>query len=80
MALACPICFGASDAPMAVGMNWGVLTLLVVTVAVLGSFATFFVRLARRAEAAGPAEAAPRARVRAEAGFSRPDAAAGGTS
>jgi len=91
--LACPICFGASDAPMALGMNWGVLTLLAVILVVLGSFATFFVRLARRAEAVGPAEAgpyaripvgpaeaAPRARVRVEAGFSRPDTAAGATS
>ena len=56
--LACPICFGASDAPMAIGMNWGVLTLLGVTAVVLGSFATFFVRLVRRAEALGPADTA----------------------
>ena len=52
MALACPICFGASDAPMALGMNWGVVTLLGVTLLVLGSFATWFVRLVRRTERA----------------------------
>ena len=51
-ALACPICFGASDAPMAIGMNWGVLTLLGVTLAVLGSFAVLFVRVVRRSERA----------------------------
>ena len=49
LALACPACFGASDAPMAEAMNWGVLTLLAITVLVLGAFAGFFVRLARRA-------------------------------
>jgi len=48
MALACPVCFGASDAPMAVGMNWGVLTLLGITVLVLGGCAAFFVNLVRR--------------------------------
>jgi hypothetical protein len=50
--LFCPICFGASDAPMALGMNWGVLTLLAVTLGVLASFAVFFVRLVRRSEQA----------------------------
>lgn len=50
IALACPVCFGASDAPMAHGMNWGVLTLLGVTVGVLGCFAVLFLRLLRRSE------------------------------
>ncbi len=78
MALACPICFGASDAPMALGMNWGVLTLLGVTIVVLGSFATFFVRLVRREGRVGPAEAGPHTPAKGvEAGFSRPDTAAG---
>jgi hypothetical protein len=28
-ALACATCYGASDSPLAQGMNWGILTLLV---------------------------------------------------
>jgi len=51
-ALACPICFGASDAPLAIGMNWGVLTLLGITVGVLASFAALCVRLVRKSERA----------------------------
>jgi hypothetical protein len=49
-ALACPICFGASDAPLAIGMNWGVLTLLGITLGVLASFAVLFVRVVRKSE------------------------------
>jgi len=48
-ALACPVCFGQSDSPMAQGVNMGVYFLLGVVVAVLAGFAAFFVYLARRA-------------------------------
>jgi len=43
---------------MAQGMNWGIMSLLVVIAAVLGGVATFFVYLARRAAitAVGPAK------------------------
>jgi hypothetical protein len=54
---ACAACYGQSDSPMAQGMNWGILSLLVVVVCVLGTIATFFVCLARRA-ASPPAEGA----------------------
>ena len=37
---------------MALGMNWGVLTLLGVTLGVLASFAVLFVRVVRRSERA----------------------------
>ncbi len=47
-ALACAACYGQSDAPMAQGMNWGILSLLGIIVAVLGGVASFFVYLARR--------------------------------
>jgi hypothetical protein len=47
-ALACPVCFGQSDSPMANAMNLGILALLGVIVAVLGGFATFMVHLGRR--------------------------------
>jgi hypothetical protein len=49
VALACPVCFGRSDSPLAIATNLGVMAMLVVVVAVLGSFAAFFVYLARRA-------------------------------
>jgi len=49
VALACPVCFGQSDAPMAVAMNLGIFAMLGVVVAVLSSFAAFFVHLRRRA-------------------------------
>jgi hypothetical protein len=51
-ALACPVCFGQSDAPMAQAMNMGIMLMLVVVVAVLGAFASFIVSLARRARLA----------------------------
>jgi uncharacterized integral membrane protein len=47
--LACPVCFGQSDSPMAQGVNMGVFFLLGVVVAVLAGFAAFFIYLARRA-------------------------------
>jgi hypothetical protein len=51
-ALACPVCFGQSDAPMAQAMNKGIMLMLVVIVAVLGGFASFIVTLVRRARLA----------------------------
>jgi maltodextrin utilization protein YvdJ len=47
--LACPVCFGQSDSPMAWAMNTGILFMLVIVVAVLAGFASFFVHLVRRA-------------------------------
>jgi hypothetical protein len=47
-ALACPVCFGASDAPLAKATNLGILVMLGVVVAVLAAFATFIVTLYRR--------------------------------
>ncbi len=48
-ALACPVCFGQSDSPMAQGVNMGIFFLLGVVGVVLAGFAAFFVYLARRA-------------------------------
>jgi hypothetical protein len=47
-ALACPVCFGASDSPLTRGMQAGILALLGVTVAILGAFAAFFFIYLRR--------------------------------
>ena len=49
---ACAACYGASDSPMAKGMNWGILSLLGVVVMVLGSLASFFVFIGKKAAAA----------------------------
>jgi len=48
-ALACPVCFGQSDSPLANAMNVGILVMLGVIVAVLAGFASFIVHLNRRA-------------------------------
>ena len=50
-ALACPVCFGQSNSPMAQGANMGIYFLLAIVVGVLAAFATFFIYLARRARA-----------------------------
>lgn len=56
--MACAACFGRSDSRMAVGMNWGILSLLVVIATMLGLVASFFVFIARRA-ASMPPESTP---------------------
>ena len=48
--LACPVCFGQSDSPMAWGTKAGVFFMLGVTVSVLAAFAGFFIYLMRRAK------------------------------
>jgi hypothetical protein len=49
LALACPVCFGQSDAPMAKATNLGIVAMLVVVAGMLASFAAFFIYLNRRA-------------------------------
>jgi hypothetical protein len=51
---ACAMCYNSNvgDSPLAAGMNWGIMSLLVVVVFVLSSFASFFIFLARKAAAA----------------------------
>ncbi len=49
-ALACPVCFGNSDSPLAIATNMGIIAMLVVVAGVLGGFATFFIYLMRRAK------------------------------
>jgi hypothetical protein len=53
---ACAACYGASDSPMAKGMNWGIFTLLGVVGCVLSTFATFIVFLAKKSAAAEAAQ------------------------
>jgi hypothetical protein len=47
---ACPHCFGAAETSMVDGTKLGILALLVITLAVQGGFAGFFVYLRRRAK------------------------------
>lgn len=50
---ACPVCFGAlhsEDTSMVDGTKLGILVLLVITLAVQGAFAGFFLYLRRRAK------------------------------
>ena len=49
-ALACPVCFGNSDAPMAIATNIGIIAMLAVVAGMVGAFATFFIYLNRRAK------------------------------
>jgi len=50
---ACAACYGQSDSPLAQGMNWGIMTLLVVIACVLGGIVSFFVYLGWRSSAKG---------------------------
>jgi hypothetical protein len=54
---ACAACTGQSDSPMAKGMNWGIMSLLVVIAMVLGGVASFFVFLAKKSAAVSAAAA-----------------------
>jgi len=47
--LACPVCFGQNDSPMAWAMNMGIFVMLLIVGGVLVGFASFFVHLMRRA-------------------------------
>jgi hypothetical protein len=47
-ALACPVCFGQSDSPMASATNAGIWMMLGVVAIMLSGFASFFIYLSRR--------------------------------
>ena len=48
--MSCPVCFGGADDGVRESLNAGIGVLLGVTVIVLGLFARFFIRMARRSE------------------------------
>ena len=50
-ALACPVCFTASDTPIVNGVSMAILALLGVTGVVLACFGAFFIGLVRRSRA-----------------------------
>jgi hypothetical protein len=48
---ACAACTGRTDSPLAVGMNWGIVTLLGVVLTVLSGALIFFVHVIHKEEA-----------------------------
>ena len=46
--MACSVCFGASDSPLAKGTNMGIFFMLGVTFFMLAAFGSFIVYLIRR--------------------------------
>jgi hypothetical protein len=56
--LACPVCFGQTDSPLAVATNMAIFFMLGVTGLVLAAFATFILYLKRRGSAADGVETA----------------------
>jgi hypothetical protein len=52
---ACATCYGQSDSPLASGVTWGILSLLLVVMTVLGSIVSFFVYINKRSAAAAAA-------------------------
>ena len=56
-ALACATCYGASDSPLAQGMNWGIATLLGVIGSVLFGVVAFFVHVGRNSARLNAGEA-----------------------
>ena len=48
-ALACPVCFGQTDSPLASATNMGIIAMLGIVGSVLAGFAAFIVYLNRRA-------------------------------
>lgn len=50
--LACPVCFGQNDSPLALGVNYGIYFLLAIIVGLWMAFGSFFIHLKRRADLA----------------------------
>jgi hypothetical protein len=75
-ALACPICFGQSDSPLALGANMGIWVMLGVTGAVLSAFGGFFIHLMRKANMVNNGIESV-ARAESPAGSDRPEGAEG---
>ena len=58
-AVACATCYGASDSPLAQGMNWGIATLLGVIGAVMAGLVAFFVHVGLRSAKVNRSEPTP---------------------
>ena len=58
-AFACPVCFGANDSPLALGINYGILAMLGIIGVLWVAFGTFFLYLRRRSCLAETGELPP---------------------
>jgi hypothetical protein len=58
-AFACATCYGASDSPLAQGMNWGILVLLGFIGTVLTGVVAFFVHVGRNSAKMSPPASKP---------------------
>ncbi len=58
-ASACAACYGASDSPLAQGMNWGIMVLLGFITCVLVGVTGFFIYIVRRANTLAEPNANP---------------------
>ena len=58
-AFACATCYGASDSPLAKGMNWGIATLLGVIGSVLAGVVAFFVHVGVKSAKLNASENSP---------------------
>jgi hypothetical protein len=56
---ACAACYGASDSPLAQGMNWGIMVLLGFVFCVLAAVTGFFIYIIRRANVLAATSPAP---------------------
>jgi len=72
--LACPVCFGQNDSPLASAMNMGIFAMLGIVGGVLVAFASFFVYLMRRASKAAEAESGSSGNPAPSRGFTPADA------
>ena len=64
--LACPVCFGQSDSPLASGINYGIFVMLGIIGGLWVAFASFFIHLKRSADAAAKAESGRLSPAKAE--------------
>ena len=58
LALACPVCFGQNDSPLAKAVNMGIFFMLGIVAVMLSAFAGFFIYLSRRARLVAKQEGA----------------------
>jgi len=56
---ACATCYGASDSPLAQGMNWGIMVLLGFIGTVLTGIVAFFVHVGRNSAKMSPSASTP---------------------
>jgi len=56
---ACAVCYGEPGSPLALGLSWGIASLLAVVMLVLGGIACFFFYLAKRAARLSAASSSP---------------------